>query len=140
MSYRKWCKRLRLCLLFVIEQMPSLQKGGRMVGDEGGDSGYGSGQHTSDTIEISFALFLQGRAFPLEPGLEGIRGYGLRDRDGRGVTHALNFTSSSANSWSTVRSIWPVFCRSWVANQERIRFQRQGLSRCKCDALRCLPG
>jgi hypothetical protein len=29
-----------------------------------------------------------------------------------GKTHTLYFASSVAKSWSTVRSIWPVFCRS----------------------------
>ena len=82
------------------------------IGDEGkdegyqwgGDSGCSDGQRTSDTIEIDFALFLQGGAFFLEPDLCWCERMNVIRR-GWGVTHALNFASSSANSWSTVRSI-----------------------------------
>lgn len=82
MSYRRRCKRSRLCLLPEFEQLPFLQEGGHKVGGEGEDGditrvdpGWSGGQRTSDAIEIGFALFLQGCAFFLEPGLAGVRGW-----------------------------------------------------------------
>ena len=69
---------------------------------------------TSNTIKISFTLFLQGCAFLLESSLEGDKEdeWIVGMWSGGEETYALNFASSSANSWSTVRSICPVFCRS----------------------------
>lgn len=56
--------------------------------------------------------------------------------------YPLNFASSSANSWSTVRSIWPVFCRSYTWNSKiaDVRSTMSGSIPGGCDELLYWPG
>lgn len=102
MSYRRRCKRSRLCLLSVFERMPSLGKGGHRIREDKGESGdiivnkgasgCSGGQRTSDPIEIGLALFLQGCAFFLKPDLASVRESGwLGGDEGEGSDARFEF-------------------------------------------------
>lgn len=90
----------------------------RASGDSCGEAVMGAEKarkRTTHRVQVGLAVLLKDATFLLKP----VRGE-LSRRDssdpGKGEetgTHTLYFASSDEKSWSTVRSIWPVFCRSY---------------------------
>lgn len=78
-------------------------------------------ERTLHRVRVTLARLLQRLTLLFEPvrkrsTIEPLNGVESRGTGGR-RTHNLYFASSSANSRSTVRSIWPVFCRSCTTQQ-----------------------